>query len=85
MSEVYYTTEKSGFYVAGRRIPSDIVDGAERPRVGYPLTLTPAEAEHDLLEGAITRVKPAADIVNGVGQPATGGASKPVKAPVKAG
>lgn len=54
----YYTTVSAGFHVAGRRIPSERIDGVERPLVGHPLDLTPAEAAYELGAGTITREPP---------------------------
>lgn len=57
---VYYTTALAGYHVAGRRIPTERVDGTEKPRVGHPLELTADEAAYELSAGTIERWIPGA-------------------------
>lgn len=48
--DVYVTTEKAGPVVAGYRIPM-MKDG--KPQTGFELSLTPDQAEYELLAGTI--------------------------------
>jgi len=51
---VFITTAKAGRMVAGRPVP---LDDAGKPVVGSELTLTPMEAEYELLLGTISARK----------------------------
>lgn len=54
----YLTTEKAGFWVAGKKIPNDLKGGQVVPKVGHELRLTHLEAKYELLQGTIV---PASD------------------------
>lgn len=52
--KIYVTTERAGFVVAGRRIPSVYSEGKEpTPAVGFELELTEDEAAYELSQGTI--------------------------------
>lgn len=53
--QVYRTTEKAGWHVAGQRIPGETRDGVLKPKVGHDLNLTEAQARYELLAGTIER------------------------------
>lgn len=54
----YWTTDKAGWHVAGRRIPEAIIDGVSRPKVGHELKLIPDAARYYLLNGVLTETAP---------------------------
>ena len=54
-TKLFRTTDKAGWWVAGRKIPAEKIDGAVRPKVGHELRLTEAEAKYELLSGVIER------------------------------
>lgn len=56
-TKIYVTTEAAGYVVAGRRIAVDYDADPVRPRVGFELELTEAEAEYELRQGTITEKK----------------------------
>jgi hypothetical protein len=52
-TKAYFTTDKAGWHVAGRRIPGEQRDGSLRPKLGHELMLTDEQAKYELLAGTI--------------------------------
>lgn len=57
--KAYAITDRAGWYVAGRKVPSHRdVDGNFVPKVGFILWLTEPEARHELRNLTIQEVDP---------------------------